>query len=182
MSAGSEELTRKGPHIPSEERAVARLHRAIELGELERLPGIVIFPIVPRYLVTYMNSQTANDSLRSATVVSVTNQSSRTNRVSVAFFKGFTDDSSPVGTAAFAIPPQFTVDFGSRSLPGELTVTNAVPNPELTFDEGRAVVSSMWPEIGVSARVYYTAGDRDERLMAITDSKVVVYGKPNSGD
>jgi hypothetical protein len=137
---------------------------------------------VPRYLVTYMNSQTANNAMRSATVVSVTNQSRLINRVSVTFFKGWSDDSSPVGTAAFAIPPQYTVDFASRNLPGELTVTNAVPNPELTFDEGRAIVSSMWPEIGVSARVYYTAGDRDETLHAITDSKVVVYGARNSGD
>lgn len=44
-----------------------------------------------------------------------------------------------------------------------------------------AIVSSMWPEIGVSARVYYTAGDTDERLHAITDTKVVVYGADNSG-
>lgn len=51
---------------------------------------------------------------------------------------------------------------------------------------GAAVVSDsvpeMWPEIAVSARVYYTAGDRDERLHAITDSKVVVYGAANVGD
>src|SRR5919202_2777077 len=120
-----------------------------------------------------MNSQTANNAMRSATVVSVTNQSRLVNRVSVTFFIGFTDDSSPVGTTAFAIPPQYTVDFASRNLPDELTVTNAVPSPELTFDEGRAIVSSVWPEIGVSARVYYTAGERDETLHAITDSKVV---------
>jgi len=176
------ELIQQGPHIPSEKRALARLHRAVELGELEELPNIQGIPGIPRYLVTYMNSQTANDAMRSATVVSVTNQSKLINRVFVTFFKGFTDDSSPVGTVAFAIPPQFTVDFASRHLPGELTVTNAVPNPELTFDEGRAIVSSMWPEIGVSARVYYTAGDRDERLHAVTDSKVVVYGEGNRGD
>ena len=176
------ELIRKGPHVPTEKRALERLQRAVELRELEELPRILGIPNVPRYLVTYMNSQTANDAMRSATVVSVTNQSNLINRVFVTFFKGFTDDSSPVGTAAFAIPPQFTIDFASRHLPGELTVTNAVPNPELTFDEGRAIVSSMWPEIGVSARVYYTAGDRDERLHAITDSKVVVYSKSNSGD
>ena len=178
----SERLMSKGPHVPTEERALARLKRAVELGELEELPTIPGIPSRPRYLVTYMNSQTSNNNLRSATVVSVTNQSNLINRVFVTFFKGFTDDSSPVGTAAFAIPPQYTVDFGSRTLPGELTVTNAVPNPELTFDEGRAVVSSMWPEIGVSARVYYTAGERDERLHAITDSKVVVYGAANNGD
>jgi hypothetical protein len=179
----SEELIRRGgSNVPTEERALARLRRAVELGELEELlpiPGIVS---VPRYLVTYMKSETANNAMRSATVVSVTNQSRLINRVYVTFFRGFTDDSSPVGTAAFAIPPQYTLDFASRNLPGELTVTNAVPNPELTFDEGRAIVSSMWPEIGVSARVYYTAGERDESLHAITDSKVVVYGGRNKGD
>lgn len=176
------DLLSKGPHIPTEKRAVERLKRVVELGELEELTNVAGIPSVPRYLVTYMNSQTANNAVRSATVVSVTNQSSLINRVFVTFFKGFTDDSFPVGTAAFAIPPQFTVDFASRHLPGELTVTNAVPSPELTFDEGRAVVSAMWPEIGVSARVYYTSGDRDERLHAITDSKVVVYARPNHGD
>lgn len=176
------DLMKKGPHVPTEKRALKRLQRAIELEQLEDLTDILGIPQVPRYLVTYMNSQTQNDAMRSATVVSVTNQSDRINRVFVSFFKGFTDDSSPVGVAAFAIPPQFTVDFASRHLPGELTVTNAVPNPELTFDEGRAIVSSMWPEIGVSARVCYTAGERDERLHAITDSKVVVYGKRNRGD
>jgi hypothetical protein len=177
-----ERLEGGDPNVPTEERARARLRRAIELGELEELLPIPGFVSVPRYLVTYMNSQTANNAMRSATVVSVTNQSRLINRVSVTFFKGWSDDSSPVGTAAFAIPPQYTVDFASRNLPGELTVTNAVPNPELTSDEGRAIVSSLWPEIGVSARVYYTAGDRDETLHAITDSKVVVYGARNSGD
>lgn len=182
MSEAMSMFERRDPNVPTEERARARLRRAVELGELEELPIIAGIPNVPRYLVTYMNSQTANDRMRSATVVSVTNQSRLINRVFVTFFKGFSDDSSPVGTAAFAIPPQFTLDFASRNLPGELTVTNAVPNPELTFDEGRAIVSSMWPEIGVSARVYYTAGERDETLHAITDSKVVVYSGRNKGD
>lgn len=178
----SNELTRPGPNVPTEKRALARLERAIELAELEELPPTVGIPQEPRYLVTYMNSQTGDQAMRSATIVSVTNQSNLINRVFVTFFKGFSDDSSPVGTAAFAVPPQYTIDFGSRNLPIELTTVNAVPNPELTFDEGRAIVSSMWPEIGVSARVYYTAGERDEQLLAITDSKVVVYGGRNKGD
>jgi len=96
--------------------------------------------------------------------------------------KGSRTNTAPVGVAAFAIPPDFTVDFGSRNLPGEITVVNAVPNPELVFDEGRAIVSSMWPEIGVSARVIYTRGDNDGEIMAITDSKLVVFGKQNIGD
>jgi hypothetical protein len=80
------------------------------------------------------------------------------------------------------IPPDFQVDFGSRNLPSEPTVVNAVPSPELTFDKGRAIVSSWLPEIGVSARLYYTSGDSDEQLLAISDSKVVVFGQGNHGD
>ncbi len=175
-------LMEKGPHLPTEKRALRQLKHVVEARELEDLTLIALPPCRPRYLVTYMNSQTANDSMRSATVVTVTNQSNQTNLVCVTFFKGFANDTSPVGTATFSIPPQFTIDFASRHLPGVLTVTNAVPNPQLTFDEGRAIVSSRDPRIGVSARVYYTAGDNDERLHAITDSKVVRYGRANRGD
>lgn len=129
-----------------------------------------------------MNSQTADSATRSATVISVTNQSKLINRVFVTFFKGFTDDSSPVGMAAFAIPPQFTVDFASRHLPGTLTVTNAVPDPELTSDEGRVSSRPYGRRSEVSAHVYYTAGDADERQHAITDAKLVVCGAGNSED
>lgn len=176
----SENLIKKSPNVPTEKRALARLERSVELGELEELilPGFIAFP---RYLVTYMNSQTG-DRVRSATVVSVTNQAERPIRVVVTWFKGFSDNSSPVGATSFAIPADFTVDFSSRDLPGTLTVCNAVCNPELVFDEGRAIVSSTHAAIGVSSRVYYTSGDRDEQLLAITDSKVVVFAKGNNGD
>lgn len=114
--------------------------------------------------------------------MSVTNQSHVINRVFVSFFKGLDDDTNPVGVAVFAIPPQWTVDFSSRDLPIELTTCNAICNPELVYDEGRAIVSSTYPEIGVSARVIYTAGERDEELLSITDSNLVVYGQANHGD
>ena len=117
---------------------------------------------------------------RSGTVVSVTNQSKYTNKVSVTYYKGF--GSAPEATTVFSIPPGMTCDFASRQLPTELTVANSVPNPELVFDEGRAIVSSVYPEIAVSARVYYTSGERDDQLLAITDSKVVVLGEGNHGD
>lgn len=177
----AKELTQEGPHVPTEKHALASLKRAVELGEVGELTEVGVYPRA-LYLVTYMNSQTRNDAMRSATVVSVTNQSDRKNRVVVTFFKGFSNDAAPVGTAAYLIPPQYTVDFGSRNLPWELTVVNSRPQPELTYDEGRAIVSAQFPEIAVSARVYYTAGEKDERLHAITDSKVVVYGKGNIGD
>ena len=173
-------INKKAPNYPTEPRALKRLEKYIELGEFEEF-AVAGVPGVPRYLVTYMNSQTGGP-IRSATVVSVTNQSDKINRVFVSYFKGFTDNTSPVGVTAFAIPPDFTVDFGSRNLPGELTVVNSVCSPELVFDEGRAIVSSMWPEIGVSSRVYYTAGERDKELLSITDSKIVVFRQGNHGD
>jgi hypothetical protein len=174
------EFNRKAPSWPTDPAALSFVERQIEFGFLGEIPTIAL-PNVPRYLVTYMNSQTGG-RVRSATVVTVTNQSNTINRVFVSFFKGFTTNASPVGVCAFAIPPEFTVDFCSRSLPSELTTPNSVCNPELVFDEGRAIVSSMWPEIGVSSRVYYTSGDDDRQLLAITDSKVVVFGSGNHGD
>lgn len=172
-------LGKESPKVPTDPQALRRLERHVELGELEEIAGHL--PGVPRYLVTYMLSVTSFPA-RSATVVTVTNQSTSTNLVTVSWFKGFTNNNAPVGVTSLAIPPDFTVDFGSRNLPTALTTVNSVCNPELVFDEGRAIVSSRLPEIGVSSRVYYTAGDEDRELLSITDSKVVVFGLGNSGD
>jgi hypothetical protein len=178
--ASKKKFTQESAKVPKDPRALRRLERLIDLGELEELPGLALAS-VPRYLVTFMKSETAG-RIRSATIVSVTNQSRRPNVVTVTYFKGFVDNTSPSGSSTFVIPPDFTVDFASRDLPSELTVVNSVPNPQLTFDEGRAIVSSRQPEIGVSARVYYTSGERDEELLSITDSGVVVFGAGNHGD
>jgi hypothetical protein len=175
------DLTKKAANVPTDPRALAQLKRHIERGELEEIAEIAGLPSVPRYLVTYMKSETAG-RIRSATVVTVTNQSDKTNLVSVSYFKGFTNNTSPVGVTSFSIPPDFTVDFSSRNLPSELTVCNSVCNPELVFDEGRAIVSSRRPEIAVSSRIYYTAGDQDLELLSITDSKIVRFGHGNKGD
>lgn len=174
-------LNRKAPNWPEDPIALKRLERQIKFGNLEELPVVVNPNAVTRYLVTYMNSQTRG-RIRSATVVSVTNQSDTTNHVFVSYFKGLTDNTSPVCVCAYSIPPDFTIDFCSRNLPIEITCCNCVCNPELNFDEGRAIVSSMLPEIGVSSRVYYTEGDKDSQLLAITDSKIVAFGKGNHGD
>jgi hypothetical protein len=173
-------FNKEAPNVPTDPRALRRLERLLELGEFEEV-AVAGVPGIPRYLVTYMNSQTGG-RIRSATVVSVTNQSAQTNLVSVSYFKGFSDNTSPVCVTSFPIPPDFTVDFSSRNLPGELTVCNSVCNPELVFDEGRAIVSSRRPEIGVSSRVYYTAGEQDLELLSITDSKIVAFGRRNRGD
>lgn len=180
MVAKKFDFKREAPNVPKDPAALRLLEHYVELGHLGAVEAVGHLAH-PRYLVTYMNSQTGGP-IRSATVVSITNQARVVNRVTVSFFRGFQDNTAPVGVAAFAIPPDFTVDFSSRSLPGEITVVNAIPNPELVFDEGRAIVSSTYPEIGVSARVIYTRGDKDNELSAITDSNVVVFGQQNHGD
>ena len=173
--------TTKVPDVPTDANAKKQLDRHVELGELGDLADIVKFPGTPRYVVTYMNSQKGG-RIQSATIVTVTNQSPRPNVVTVLWFKGLTSNNSPVGMTVMAIPPDFSVDFASRNIPSELTVVNSVCNPELVFDEGRAIVGSRQREIAVSSRVYYTAGARDTELLAITDSKVVRFDQGNRGD
>ncbi|MBK6904529.1 MAG: hypothetical protein IPH04_17435 [Saprospirales bacterium] len=173
-------FNQKAPNWPTDAPSIKSLERLIELGEI----GQFEFPILPwpfpvgRYLVTFMSSNTSG-RVRSGTVVSVTNQSRNSNRVVVSFFRGFSN--SPE-TCTFTIPAGMTADFATRDLPNDLTVANALPTPELTFHEGRAIVSSVHPEIAVSSRVYYTSGANDEQLLAISDSKIVAIGEGNRGD
>ena len=175
------ELVREGGDWPKDPQALKFLEREIEIGNVGHLPQIFI-PMTPRYLVTYMKSRTDNDKLRSATVVSVTNQSQATCRVAVSYFKGFVNNSSPECSTSFSISPDFTVDFCSRNLPTPITTCNSTCSPGLTFDEGRSIVSSTCREIGVSSRVYYTSGEGDDEISAITDSKIVKVGEGNNGD
>jgi hypothetical protein len=87
-----------------------------------------------------------------------------------------------VCATSFSIPSDFTVDFCSRNLPGAITVCNSICSPELTSDEGRAIVSATCEEIGVSSRVYYTSGSNDDAVSGISDSKIVTFGSGNKGD
>jgi hypothetical protein len=141
---------------------------------------------VRRFLVTYMNSQRVA-AIRSATVVSVTNQSLTAScSISVDWFRGASAFNAPVCTTNITVAPGRTVDHCSRPLPDAITACNATCNPALTFDEGRAVISSTnAPEcsrVASSARVYYTTGSGDSGVSAITDSKILRFGLPNTGD
>jgi hypothetical protein len=140
-------------------------------------------PLVARYLVTFLKSRTT-DPLRSATVVSVTNQAEKACQVSVEWARGF--EPPAACTTTVRLDPGTTTDLCSRTIPEPLTTCNGTCEPELTFHEGRAVVSSSTEKgcdrLGVSARVHYTTGDTDENLAAISDSKIVPFGKGNRGD
>jgi hypothetical protein len=133
-----------------------------------------------RFLVTFMSSEKTDFSVpSSATVVSVTNLTSRVCDMSVAWFKGFAPE-NPVCVLDFAANAGETVDFCSRALP--ISVTACDPVCALVLDQGKAIVGSSCSRIGVSARVYYTAPEDDSDVLAITDSKIVGVGVGNKGD
>jgi hypothetical protein len=146
-----------------------------------RVPGYIeeSYSGQPRYLVTFIKSRTT-DPIRTATVVSVTNQTNYTCHVSINWFRGF--DPNPVCTTTFDLDAGFQTDFCSRQIPDPITSCNATCAPELTFHEGKAVVSADCRDIGVSARVYYTRGDDDGEVSAISDAKIVRFGQGNRGD
>jgi hypothetical protein len=136
--------------------------------------------LVARYLVTYLKSHT--DPPRSATVVTVINQSSASCSVQVDWFVGFGPD-TPVCTTVTNIDSGVANDFCSRNLLSNITSCNTVCSPELTSSEGKAVVSSTCGAIGVDSRVYYTTGaSSDTGVAAVSNPKIVRVGTGNRGD
>ena len=151
---------------------------------------IDVSKLVPLYRVTFMKSRTT-DPIRTATVVSVTNQAPQPCDVAVEWFRGF--DPTPVCTTTMSLDVGFQTDFCSRAIPDPLTSCNSTCTPNLTFHEGTAVVYGHVyclfgspfggdPGLAVSARVYYTTGTTDSVVTAISDSKIVRFGNGNLGD
>jgi hypothetical protein len=161
-------------------------------GSIDRDAGVLdehLYPQVPsgqvrRFLVTFMKSNTST-AVRTATVVSVTNQSLTAScYISVDWFAGASAYSAPSATTNILIPPGRTYDHCSRALPTGITTCNV--QSTLTYHEGRAVIASTnsteCSKVAASARVYYTTGTTDSAVAAITDSNIVRFGLPNNGD
>jgi len=132
-----------------------------------------------RYLVSYLKSRA--DVPRSATVVTVINQSINQSKescgVRVSWFAGF-EPETPACTSTEILSPGVSHDFCSRDLLNNITTCNSICSPELTFIEGKAIVSSSASTecslIRVGARLYYTTGDlSDTGVAAVSDPKVV---------
>lgn len=149
---------------------------------------------IPRYVVTYIRSQTG-EGIRSATVVTVFNQSSNSCVVEVAWFLGITPiGTAPLGTSSESVAPGQALQFCTRSLPDSITKCNSVSSPELNSEvhvQGKAIVSSSAESpsaefdcslLAIEARVYYTTGKGDTAISAISNSKVVFAGEGNLGD
>jgi hypothetical protein len=143
-----------------------------------------------RYLVTYVRSST-NTTIRSATVVTVVNQSKRSCDVQVEWFPA-SDPNNPVCTIPLTpMNPGTARQFCSRAFagnqPGSLTGCTDTCGPQLIAQyQGKAIVSSSAEDgcdrIAVEARVYYTTGAQDAALLAISNSKVVFVDEGNLGD
>ena len=138
---------------------------------------------VPRYLVTFIKSS-SDTSIRSATVVTVVNQSSVSCNVRVQWFRA-TDPVTPLCTNNRAVDPGVARQFCSRPLNSNITQCNNVCGPGIT-GQGKAIVLSTagfdCSLIGVEARVYYTTGVGDTAISAISNSKIVFTGEGNLGD
>jgi hypothetical protein len=148
----------------------------------------------PRYVVTYIKSQTGEE-IRSATVVTVVNQSSTVCNVEVAWFTGV---GPLLGTSSVPVGSGQAFQFCSRSLPNSITRCDSISRPELNAPEllevaghmevqqGKAIVSSTTrpacSRIAIEARVYYTRGKDDKDISAISNSKVVFIDEGNLGD
>ena len=143
-----------------------------------------------RYLVTYVRSSTLT-ATRSATVVTVINQSNSPCNVHVEWFvrSPMTNRLELACTQNQPLAPGDARQFCSRGLPNSITLCDTlVCDPELTNqqNQGKAIVSSTaefaCSLIAVEARVYYTTGINDTALLAISNSKIVFAEEGNLGD
>jgi hypothetical protein len=137
----------------------------------------------PRYLIPYIRSQTGQ-GIRSATAVTVVNQSTTSCSVQVEWF---TPSGASLCTVASNLAAGAVREFCSRSLPISITGCIVPCTPPLNnLVLGKAIVSSTegftCSLIGVDARVYYTTGAGDTAVSAISNSKVVFIGEGNLGD
>src|SRR5262249_40200377 len=140
-----------------------------------------------RYVVTYTRSQTGK-GIRSATAITVINQSSRTCEVRVDWFLSNPVDGL-IGSSLESLSGGTGVQFCSRDLPYTITRCNSISSPEIaspTEVQGRAIVFSSGEFecslLAIEARVYYTTGEDDTAISAISNSKIVFVGEGNLGD
>jgi hypothetical protein len=178
-------------------RRRAKMKKVILFALVLAVNGVLLSSVLAqeteRYLVTYVSSSTLV-TIRSATVVTVINQSSsRSCNVQVAWFVSpFPEQNvnKPLCTDNARVIPGEAVQFCSRGLPNSITICTQTCDPPLTElqHQGKAIVSSSdefeCSLLGVEARVYYTTGvgGADTAISAISNSKVVFFGEGNLGD
>jgi hypothetical protein len=126
-----------------------------------------------RYFVPYFSSITGQQTA-TVTVITILNPTSRSCHIKLNWFKGFTPDSLQCSINA-VVDPGVSFDFCSRDTSESITFCNATCSPELTFDEGKAIVLSTPSEdcakILADVRVYYTTNS-DTGVTAISNTNI----------
>jgi hypothetical protein len=179
----SSSLAQQGPSANGAAQAVNPDNDDEGDGRLFRATPALPVGTVARYTVTYFKSNTSNSALRTAAIVSVTNQSTASCTVGVDWRTGGT---ATACSQSLLLTPGAQLDFCTRAIPGPITSCNATCAPNLTFNEGNAVVGSSTTtgceKIAVSSRTVYTGSTADAPVSAITDAKIVKVGFGNNGD
>jgi hypothetical protein len=152
------------------------------LGQNPPVVDPMIIPVVtPRYVVAFAKTE-INTPIRSATVVTVTNNADVSCLVAIDWFDKL--NSSSLCSNGAVVPAGQTMSFCSRALPSQIADCSSACS--VTSADGRASVNSRaiaaCGKIAVDARVYYTAGGADAILTAISDPKIVRAGSANSGE
>jgi len=178
-------------------RGRAKMKKVILCALVLAVNGVLVNSVlaqeVDRYLVTYVRSQigASDQPIRSATAVTVVNQSSITCLVRVEWFL---DNGISVCNKSQNVPSGGTFRFCSRNLSTSITACDPISicTPPLTSsptgNQGKAIVSSSkgfdCSLLAVEARVYYTTGTGvlDAAISAISNSKIVFAGEGNLGD
>jgi len=177
----------------SSKRRWSKMKKVILFALVLAVHGVLLNSVLAqqpaqRYVVTYISSQTGK-GIRSATAVTVLNQSRDTCEVQVAWF--LSSGLTTIGTSSASVSGRNSVQFCSRDLPDSITQCDSISSPELdsaTAVQGIAIVISDKGDpdscsfLAIEARVYYTTGDYDTAISAISNSKIVFAGEGNLGD
>ena len=146
----------------------------VDVAHVENLAALTA-PITARSIVRYLKSQTSH-RVRTASVVTVTNEASRPNAVTVTWLDACHSGRQARASSSFVIPPGFAVTFGSRPLPCTVASVESLSHRDVHFDDGQAVISARLPQIAVEAKLYWTSGEHDENVLAIADREPAPFG------
>ena len=130
--------------------------------------------------VTFVKSRTG-DTINSMTAIGIRNTGKNACQTAVDWSIG---GGGVVCTTLLTISPGQSFQHCSRSVASGAVTCSATCDPEQTFVQGYATVTTTptcKSKLEVDARVYYLTGT-PEQITGVVDPKVISAGKKNSGD
>jgi hypothetical protein len=129
---------------------------------------------IQRFVVPYFKSNTTS-GFRTAAVVTAVNNGGASCETRVAWFFG---GGGLACQNTLIIGAGQSLDFCTRVIPSGVTTCNATCNPQLTFNEGKAVVftaaDAACSRVRIDPRTYYLTGTTtDTGVAAVSNTNVV---------